>query len=108
MSSTLGGDDEAHEVTVQIHVRASAKEFSRYKELVDSDWNRTTLDAVLHLLWDVINESALKSKSEEWLYFLEKTGQRSTQERCRMKSSSEFGCSPSFSMSHSFRKSQMK
>lgn len=51
----------------KLEVRASAEEFSRYRDLVDSDWNKSTLDAVLKLLWAVVRESADEYKTlMEW------------------------------------------
>ena len=42
----------------RVDVYASTKEFSRYRKLVDSDWNKATFAAVLELMWDVVKDSA--------------------------------------------------
>jgi hypothetical protein len=64
-------------VAIQIEVRASTKEFIRYKDLVDSDWNKTTFHAVLTLLWDVISVSISEhEKKAEWLCFLKDDGEK--------------------------------
>ena len=47
-----------------IQVRASEREFALYKRLVDSDWNKTTQEEVLAVLWEVITESTIASKSD--------------------------------------------
>jgi hypothetical protein len=44
-------------LSTTIQVRASDGEFALYKTLVDSDWNKTTQEGVLALLWRVIAES---------------------------------------------------
>jgi hypothetical protein len=57
-------------VVSRVEVRASAKEFSRYRKLVDSDWNKTTFDAVLELMWDVVKDSAWEQGEPIELTFL--------------------------------------
>ena len=51
-------------MSTTIEVRASDREFALYKTLADSDWNKTTLEGVLALLWKVIAESVNSSKCE--------------------------------------------
>jgi hypothetical protein len=51
-------------LSTTIEVQAYAREFALYKTLVDSDWNKTTQEDVLALLWQVIAESATTSKFE--------------------------------------------
>ena len=51
-------------MSTTIEVKAFDREFALYKTLVDSDWNKTTQEGVLALLWQVIAESAAQSKWE--------------------------------------------
>jgi len=57
-------------VVSRVEVRASTKEFSRYKKLVDSDWNKATFEAVLELMWDVVKDSASEHNEPVELTFL--------------------------------------
>jgi len=57
-------------VAIQIDILASEEEFARYRSLVDSDWNRSTLDQVLALMRDVIRTPQVRPvKHLEWLLF---------------------------------------
>jgi hypothetical protein len=59
------------QVTYHIEVRASAKDFSRYRELVDSDWDKAAFEAVLGLMRKVINGSITEqTEPVELLTFL--------------------------------------
>jgi hypothetical protein len=51
-------------LSTTIEVRAPDREFALYKTLVDSDWNKSTQEGVLALLWEVIAESVSSSKYE--------------------------------------------
>jgi len=57
-------------VVSRVEVRASTKEFSRYRKLVDSDWNKETFDAVVELMWDVVKDSAPETHGPVELAFL--------------------------------------
>ena len=54
----------------RVQVRASTNEFSRYRELVDSEWNKATFEAVLDLLWNVVRESSSDHNEPAELAFL--------------------------------------
>jgi hypothetical protein len=57
-------------VAIQIDILASEAEFARYRSLVDSDWNRSTLDQVLALMRDVVRTPQVEQvKYQEWLSF---------------------------------------
>ncbi len=47
-----------------IEVGASDREFTLYRRLVNSDWNSTTQESVLALLWKVVAESATASQCD--------------------------------------------
>lgn len=63
----MGGN---YPMASRLHIRASTKEFSRYRELVDSDWNKSTFDAVLQLMWAVVGHSASAHNGSAELAYL--------------------------------------
>jgi hypothetical protein len=72
------GDD----VTRTFDLRATDKQISQYRALVDSDWNRGTLERALGLLWATIDPSSLRS-DDSWLPILEyPAGRRPSDESC--------------------------
>ncbi|MGH7139627.1 MAG: hypothetical protein ACREHD_28130 [Pirellulales bacterium] len=61
-------------MAIRIEIRASANHFSRYRKLVDSDWNGRTFADVLQLLWDVVTLSpSRESEPVDWLVSLKKS-----------------------------------
>jgi len=64
-------------MALKLEVRAGSEEFSRYRSLVDSDWNKATLDAVLGLLRRVVTVPASANRqAEEWLALPAAVGER--------------------------------
>jgi hypothetical protein len=61
-------------VAVKLAIQASASEYSRYRALVNSDWNGATYRDALRLLWDVVTISPGRSSGPaDWLWSLKRS-----------------------------------